>query len=71
MKEKMKEMEKRIEAVNMECTRWQEEAHELNLKCQTYEAQLEQRQAEFRQQLLLKEVINLKTFNNRFHKILI
>ena len=57
MGDKMKEMEKRIETLTMECTRWQEEAHELNLKCQTFEAQLEQRQAEFRQQLMLKEVL--------------
>jgi hypothetical protein len=52
----LKEKEKHIETLNMECARWQEESNELTLKCKTYEAQLEQRQIEFRQQLLLKEV---------------
>lgn len=59
MEEKIKEMEKHIETLNMECTRWEDESNELTVKCKTYEAQLEQRQSEFRQQLLLKEVLKI------------
>ena len=55
--EKVKEKERHIEALKAECTRWQEEANELNIKCQSYEAQLEQRLADYRQTLSQKDVI--------------
>lgn len=57
MDDKIKEMENHIETLNIECARWKDESNELNLKCKTYEAQLEQRQSEFKQQIILKEVI--------------
>ena len=41
----------------MELTNWQEESNELNVKCKTFEAQLEQRQSEYRSQLIAKDVI--------------
>ena len=55
--EKLKENEKRLELLKMECARWEDETNELNLRCQTYEAQLEQRQNEFRQSIISKDVI--------------
>jgi hypothetical protein len=56
--DKLKENEKHIETLKMELTKWQEEAHELNVKCGTYEAQLEQCQAEYRGQIISKDVIS-------------
>lgn len=40
----------------MELTKWQEESHELSVKCGAYEAQLEQCQAEYRGQITTKDV---------------
>jgi len=42
--------------LKVEVTRWQDEANELILKCRTYEARLEQKQTEFKQILLHKDV---------------
>ncbi len=56
LNEKVKEQEKHIELINAECIRWKEEAHESILKYQTLEAQLEQRQNDYRSQLLGKDV---------------
>lgn len=56
LNDKLKEQEKHIELMNVECNRWKEEAHESLLKYQTLEAQLEQRQNEYRSQLLAKDV---------------
>jgi hypothetical protein len=61
LNEKLKENEKRFELLKMESDRWQEESNELNLKCKTYEAQLEQRNNEYRSQLMQKDVIILYT----------
>ena len=52
-------MEKHIENLNMECNRWKDESNELSLKCTTYESQLEQRQLEYKQQLFIKEVLQI------------
>lgn len=61
LNDKIKESEKRIEILKMECSRWEDESNELNLKCRTYEAQFEQKQNEFRQQIISKDVkINFK-----------
>ncbi len=57
LNDKLKENEKRFELLKMESDRWQEESNELNLKCKTYEAQLEQRNNEYRSQLMQKDVI--------------
>ena len=46
----------------MELAKWQEESNELNLKCKTFEAQLEQRQSEYRNQLLSKDVFEFMFF---------
>lgn len=55
--EKLKENEKKLEILKMECARWEDESNELNQKCQTYEAQMEQKQNEFRQSIISKDVI--------------
>ena len=54
--DKLKENEKHVEFLKIELTRWQDESNELNLKCQTYEAQLEQRSNDYRAELLAKDV---------------
>lgn len=54
--DKIKDYEKHVEFLKIESSRWQDEANELNLKCQTYEAQLEQKSNEYRQQLIEKDV---------------
>lgn len=56
LNEKIKEMEKHIETLNMECIRWKDESSELSLKCKTFESQLEQRQSEYKQQISIREV---------------
>ncbi len=56
VKTELKDKYHHIEMLKNEATRWQEEANELTLKCRTYEAQLEQKQAEFKQILLQKDV---------------
>ena len=67
----MKEQEKHIELMNVECNRWKEEAHESILKYQTLEAQLEQRQDEYRSHLLAKDVINFLSIGLRLQKIVL
>jgi hypothetical protein len=42
--------------LKIETTRWQEESNELALKCRTYEAQIEQKQLEFKQIIQQKDV---------------
>lgn len=54
--EKLKEYERQLELVRRECARWQEEANEMGVKCQTYEAQLAQRHEEYRRLMADKEV---------------
>jgi hypothetical protein len=54
--DRLKEQEKQVELLKMECRRWQNETNELNLRCQSYEAQIEQRSGEFRQQVMSKDV---------------
>ena len=54
--DKLKENEKHIETLKMELAKWQDESNELNLKCSTYEAQLEQSQVEYRSQIVSKDV---------------
>ena len=56
VKTELKDKYHHIEMLKIEATRWQEEANELMLKCRTYEAQLEQKQTEFKQILLQKDV---------------
>ena len=46
----------------MESSRWQEEANELNVKCQTYETQLELKNTEYRNILTQKEVRQIALF---------
>ena len=58
VKEKLKENEQHVEILKAENTRWQEEFNELNLKCQSLEAQLEQKTNEHRQAIQAKEVRN-------------
>ncbi|CAF0712604.1 unnamed protein product [Brachionus calyciflorus] len=55
--EKLKDNEKRLELLKSECARWEDETNELNLRCQTYETQLEQKQNEFRQTLITKDAL--------------
>lgn len=54
--ERLKEHERHIEMLKNESIRWQEEANESNVKCKTYEAQLEQKQLEFKQIISQKDV---------------
>lgn len=53
--DKLKENERRCDLLKMECDRWQEESNELNLKCKTLEAQLDQRNNEYRSQIMQKD----------------
>ena len=62
MNDKLKDNEKHVELLKMELAKWQEEANELNLKCQTYENQLEQKQFEHRNQIMSKDVHFLFVF---------
>ncbi|RNA04179.1 Thyroid receptor-interacting 11, partial [Brachionus plicatilis] len=55
--EKLKENEKKLDLLKMECARWEDETNELNQRCLTYEAQIEQKQTEFRQSIISKENI--------------
>ena len=56
VKDRLKEKEHQIEMLKIETTRWQEESNELALKCRTYEAQIEQKQLEFKQIIQQKDV---------------
>lgn len=64
--EKLKENEKKLELLKNECARWEDETNELNEKCFAFETQLEQKQNEFRQSLISKDV----KFNFKFYFIL-
>jgi chromosome segregation ATPase len=54
--DRLKETDRQHELVKNECQRWREEAAELSLRCQSYEAQLEQKNGDHREQLAVKEV---------------
>ncbi len=54
--EKLKEADRQILLLKTECTRWQDESNELNVKCQTYEAQLNQKCDEFKKIISEKDV---------------
>lgn len=54
-KDKIKEYERQIELIKIESTRWQEESSELSIKCQTYEAQLNQKADEYRKSISEKD----------------
>jgi hypothetical protein len=53
--EKLKENEKYIETLRMECSRWQDENKSLELKLETSEAQLNQKQLIFNEKLKEKD----------------
>ena len=54
--DKLKESERHIELYKMECVRWQEQCNELQVKCETFEVQLEQRSNDYRAQINAKDV---------------
>ena len=56
--DKLKESERQVLLLKNECSRWQDEANELNVKCQTYEAQLNQKCEEYKKIIAEKDVGN-------------
>jgi hypothetical protein len=54
--DRLRDTEKQLELLKNECERWKEESSELALRCNSYEAQLEQKTSDHREQMAVKEV---------------
>jgi hypothetical protein len=54
--DRLKDTERQFELVKNECERWKEESGELAMRCSSFEAQLEQKTSDYREQMAVKEV---------------